>query len=368
MNTYPGEPAQPVNTLPSESEHTVDYSFFSTAGLNNDQEKIAIWQESTRFIFDVQPNISATTVPFFADIESYNLGSLVTSICSTTASTWLRSPIDAARNGVDHFLVQFYFKGECLFSDTQSEALAKPGDILILDASRKTHSQTSSLKNFTLWVPRSLLEPLISDPDALHGLIIPAEEPRAIILRTYLMSLHEQAPGMTVPQASTLTRPTIELLASTLDLNHDQFETLPEIAVAGSLLSIKRYINQHLNRDGLTPDSIAKALRISRATLYRVCAPLGGIQQYIRQQRLRRVLNNLADKNLLHLSITQIASLWGFNDPSSFNRIFKREFGVTPSIVRNQKFSALRQDVNTAPEALLVGDRQFAHWLTHQMI
>ena len=218
--------------------------------------------------------------------------------------------------------------------------MAKPGGILILDASRKTHSQTSSLKNFTLWVPRSLLEPLISDPDALHGLIIPAEEPRAIILRTYLMSLHEQAPGMTVPQASTLTRPTIELLASTLDLN----------------------------RDGLTPDSIAKALRISRATLYRVCAPLGGIHQYIRQQRLRRVLNNLVDKNLLHLSITQIASLWGFNDPSSFNRIFKREFGVTPSIVRNQKFSSLRQDVNTSPEALLVGDRQFAHWLTHQMI
>lgn len=367
MNTHSGEQTQAADMLSDQSEQTVEHSFFSTTGLENDQEKIEIWRESTRFIFDVQPDLLSAMAPFFADIESYNFGSLVTSICSTTASTWRRSPLDAARNGVDHFLIQFYIEGECLFSDLENEALATPGDILILDASRQTHSRTSALKNFTLWVPRVLLEPLVSDPDALHGMIIPADEPRAIILRTYLMSLHEQAPGMTMSQASTLTRPTIELLVSTLDLSHQAFDTMPDTAVTGSLISIKRYINQHLSQDTLSPDAIAKALRISRATLYRVCAPMGGIQQYIRQQRLSRVLNNLMDKKMLHLSITQIASLWGFNDPSSFNRIFKREFGVPPSVVRNQKFSKATQDDPVPAETLLVGDRHFSHWLTHNI-
>lgn len=364
MNEPLGEQQKLSGTSIERTTQAVEHSFFSTSGLDSVGDKIEVWRDSTRFIFDVQPERSS---PFFANIESYHLGSLVTSICSTVATTWLRSPVDAARNGVDHFLVQFYIEGKCLFSDTQNSALAKPGDILILDASRKVHSKTSELKNFTLWVPRALLEPVITNPDSLHGMIIPAEDPRAIILRQYLMSLHNQAPGMTVLQAATLTRPTIELLASTLDLSQDEFSTLPDTAVAGSLVSIKRYINQHLNKDNLTPDSIAQALRISRATLYRVCAPLGGIQQYIRQQRLKRVLNSLVDKNMTHLSITQIASLWGFNDPSSFNRIFKREFGVTPSAARSQQFVTVERDHEEYLNDALVGDRQFARWLTRHI-
>ena len=367
MKEHTGEQQTLSGTSISEAVQTVEHSFFSTAGLDNDDEKIEIWRDSTRFIFDAQPDKPTASTPFFADIESYHLGSLVTSICSTVATTWLRSPLDAARNGVDHFLVQFYIQGKCLFSDTESSTLVQPGDILVLDASRKIHSRTSALKNFTLWVPRTLLEPMVADPDSLHGMIIPAEEPRAIILRSYLMSLHEQAPAMTLPQASTLTQPTMELLASTLDLNHQDFETFPDAAVAGSLITIKRYINQHLNRDTLTPDSIAQALRISRSTLYRVCAPLGGIQQYIRQQRLSRVLSNLSDKNMAHLSITQIASLWGFNDPSSFNRIFKREFGVTPSAARSQQFVLADRDYKASLNDQFIGDRQFAHWLTQQL-
>lgn len=370
VNEYPGEQTTPYSQLKEpfqlESERLVEHSLFSTARLDKAPEKVEMWRDSTRFIFDVHPNNPGHASPFFAEIESFNFGSLVTSICKTVASSWQRSPADAACNGVDHFLIQFYLEGHCLFSDQERSALAKPGDILVLDATRKIHSKTSHLKNFTLWVPRTLLEPMISDPDALHGLIIAAEEPRAVILRTYLMSLHKQASDMTLSQASSLIRPTMELLASTLDLNHQQFATLPETAIEGSLVSIKRYINQHLNQDNLTPDSIAKSLCISRATLYRVCAPLGGIQQYIRQQRLQKVLNDLIDSHMQHLSITQIASLWGFNDASSFNRIFKREFGVSPSVVRNQKQHLTRNNYQASADELLVGDRHFAHWLTQQ--
>lgn len=366
MSEQPGVPTEANNVNPSQAEPLVEHSLFSTSGLDSDNEKVEIWRDSAQFIFNVYPRLLSSPSPFFAEIESYNFGSLVTSICQTVGSTWQRTPVDAARNGVDHFLIQFYLEGQCFFSDRQAEALAKPGDILILDATRNTYSNTSILKNFTLWVPRALLEPVISEPDALHGMIIPAEEPRAIILRSYLMSLHEQASGMTLSQASGLIKPTIELLASTLDLNHTQFSTVPGSTVDGSLTTIKRYINQHLNQDNLTPDSIAKALRISRATLYRVCAPLGGIQQYIRQQRLKKVLSNLQDKKLLHLSITQIANLWGFNDASSFNRIFKREFGVTPSAARNYKHNPPSNDYQAFPEEMQVGDRHFAHWLTQQ--
>lgn len=322
------------------------------------------WQESAGFIFDVNPCRSPKETPFHARIESYNFGSLVTSVCDSVGSTWNRTPLDAARNGVDHFMVQFYLRGKGAITHTDEELITDVGDIFILDASRTINTINSDFANFTLWIPRNLLEPALPDPDAIHGKILPASLPICTILRSHMMLLHEQAGNMTRAQGRQLTQPTIDLVTAALDGCAEQSDDTRQATRSAALLTIKRYINRHLDSPALTPQHVAQAVNVSRATLYRICEPLGGINQYIRQQRLRRVLNALMNPDLNHLSICQIASYWGFDDASSFTRIFRRDFGVTPGEARQYRTYNIPVTNVDQQNGLNVGDRHYEQWLT----
>ncbi|MDH7942545.1 helix-turn-helix domain-containing protein [Pseudohongiella sp. SYSU M77423] len=360
-----------ISAAEDDTQRCIERSFFTTAKLDDSKLSVLAWRDSAGFIFDTNPLQAPEKKPFFAELESYNYGSIVTSVCNTVSSSWRRSPLDAARNGVDHFLVQFYVRGSGEYTtDSRGLTRFKPGDIYITDATRSLLTHTEDLQNFTLWIPRNLLEPLVTDPDALHGMLLKADDPSATILRTYLASLHEQAPGLTVAQAQAMTQPTLDLLVATLDQNpavRNEYRHRSSVSSVASLMAVKRYINQHLDHPDLGPDKIAHACCMSRATLYRLCGPLGGVQNYIQQQRLKKVLAALMDTKLRHLSIAQIAGFWGFHEPSTFTRIFRRVFGVTPGEARgchslsDGAGSNIDQDVE-------IGDRLYEQWLTQQLL
>lgn len=341
----------------------LERSFFTTRNITDGREKVHAWRDSAGFIFDVNPHDSIELPGFFADIESYHYGSLVTSICTSRSSHFVRTPLDAARNGVDHFLVQIYLEGECHFAGDARSKVAAPGDIFILDATRLNTSWTSDFRNFTLWVPRALLETLLPDADALHGRVIKAHTPMARLLRTYLLSMHEQAGKMAAQDGQLLTDPTMELLVATLTGSPNDLEEASTTVNAATLLAVKKYINENLEYPDLTPDTIARAINVSRAKLYRICEPLGGIQNYIRQQRLRRALKGLMNKNQNHLSIAQIGARWGFEEASTFTRAFKREFGLSPKDAREQNLIVSPAQIKEGD--ICVGDRNYESWLTN---
>ena len=340
----------------------LDRSFFTTQFIEDGRERVHAWRESAGFIFDVNPHESIELPGFYANIESYNYGSLVTSVCQSRSSNFVRSPIDAAVNGVDHFLVQVYLAGSCNFTGDAQDNLAEVGDIFILDATRLNDCWTTDFKNFTLWVPRLMLEAIVIDPDALHGRVIKASTPMATLLRTYLLSMHEQASMMGIAEGELLTDPTLDLLSATLKGVPDNRPEHNAAVNAAVLIAVKKYINNNLEYPDLSPDTIARAINVSRAKLYRICEPLGGVQNYIRQQRLRRALKGLVSPGDSHLSIAQIGARWGFEDSSSFTRAFRREFGLSPKDARNQNSESDRV-LNTSDNTT-VGDRHYENWLT----
>jgi len=97
------------------------------------------------------------------------------------------------------------------------------------------------------------------------------------------------------------------------------------------------FISQNLLDPDLDPDMVAKHLGLSRARLYRLAEPLGGIGKYIRAKRLQ-----LAHEKLRHGgkgvgSISNLAFDLGFGTETAFRRAFKEAFGMTPSELRNLK-------------------------------
>jgi AraC-like DNA-binding protein len=55
---------------------------------------------------------------------------------------------------------------------------------------------------------------------------------------------------------------------------------------------------------------------------------------WVREQRLRRCRDDLADPRLRHLAISEIAGRWGYRSPAHFTRAFSARFGVTPRELR----------------------------------
>ncbi|NVJ97745.1 MAG: helix-turn-helix transcriptional regulator [Alphaproteobacteria bacterium] len=99
---------------------------------------------------------------------------------------------------------------------------------------------------------------------------------------------------------------------------------------------IRGLIQERLLDPELGPDLIVSELGLSRARLYRIAEPLGGITKYIRAQRLQLAHETLASGHMEAVSITNLAYDLGFRTETAFRRSFKEAFDMTPSEVRKR--------------------------------
>lgn len=75
---------------------------------------------------------------------------------------------------------------------------------------------------------------------------------------------------------------------------------------------------------------MAGAVGVSRATLYRLFKPLGGVAYVIQAERLDRAAERLMDRQDRR-TVTTIAHASGFADLPHFHHAFRRRFGLRPS-------------------------------------
>ncbi|MFZ0042669.1 MAG: helix-turn-helix domain-containing protein, partial [Solirubrobacteraceae bacterium] len=102
---------------------------------------------------------------------------------------------------------------------------------------------------------------------------------------------------------------------------------------------IGRYVRAHLQDPTLDPASIARANAMSVRALHALFEDVdASVARLVRSERLARCLEDL--QRLNGGSVTDIAFRWGFCDAAHFSRVFKREFGATPSEIRQAALAA----------------------------
>jgi AraC-like DNA-binding protein len=101
---------------------------------------------------------------------------------------------------------------------------------------------------------------------------------------------------------------------------------------AQRLAEARNFILQHLSDPHLGPDDIARALHMSRRSLYNLFASAGlRPRSLIQNLRLELAGTALLNRNQRGHSITCIALDHGFTDAAHFSRSFRDRFGVSPS-------------------------------------
>ncbi len=93
---------------------------------------------------------------------------------------------------------------------------------------------------------------------------------------------------------------------------------------------IMKAVNAHLSDPGLTVETIASEIGISRVHLHRKLKELTNqtTRDFLRNMRMKQAATLLAEKR--H-SITEVAALVGYDNLSTFSTCFKEVYGVSPS-------------------------------------
>ena len=232
------------------------------------------------------------------------------------------------QNQFDHFTLQLNLRGDLHGEGASGFRAVGPGEIQLLDMAKPMRTRMPDVHLITLSIPRAAIRSASGAVDQLHGLVIPAV--CAAPLASFLISLigrRNVQPQFGRPDDNLVIT---ELLGAAL--NRMGLGAPPSDARLNAAL---RYIRQNLADETLSPARVARATRLSRATLYRLFEPIGGIGKYIQAQRLERLKSSLADP-AEQQPVAALAFDAGFATEQHANRSFKQQFGRPPAEFRRE--------------------------------
>ncbi|MBN3792048.1 AraC family transcriptional regulator [Burkholderia sp. Ac-20353] len=183
------------------------------------------------------------------------------------------------------------------------------------------------------------------------------------ILASHLRSFHDNLAGLSAAQIPYLTQATTNLLLACLQTTLDTLMQADTEINAALLEAAKGYIEKNFTNPALSPEQICKAIGISRAKLYRLFEPAGGVMKLIQRKRLVHIRSILADPTRPKARIADIAWRHGFASDKHFSRSFKAEFGFSPRETIRQAF---HQDDSRRLDRPQPGSDQvkFSDWAT----
>jgi AraC-like DNA-binding protein len=186
-------------------------------------------------------------------------------------------------------------------------------------------------------VARELLHVAEHDLDAAESVPIRQSEP---MIRHLVVPLLREIVSDSDALAQSRADQLRDLWSSTVTLllgGRDGQRLDPELVAPARRRAAEEHIKANLDDQGLTPDSVGKAVGISRRRVYELFAREGvGVAEYIRAARLERVRELLADPESHDQPIGAIAAAAGFPNQAHFSRLFRQTYGETARDYRSR--------------------------------
>jgi AraC-like DNA-binding protein len=276
---------------------------------------------------------------FRARCRDYHLGYCVLEDVSSSSLRYRRSARHVARGAYDHYQVIFNLSGHIHYRSGRQSAIVHPDDIVVLDSARETDASAhapdqGSAHALTLFVPRAALAPLQRAPGGGHLLLLSREEALARSAHDQLSNLLETIEREKQTQVQAVAQGLIGLLADGLGRRRPFPRAGCQAARRSAADSLERLIERRLDSPALSLELLCAHCGCSRATVYRLLEADGGPIRYIRQRRLHRAFQELISGGVSRGRILELALRHRFASEATFNRAFRRAFGIPPGEVR----------------------------------
>lgn len=289
------------------------------------------WRGIASPLFDIEA--VAPDRPFHAAYQAFHLGSILIGAGSFDPTRFSRSRPRIRRDGLDHLLIQLYTAGGYVGELGPRPVDMPAGRLACLDLTRELSTVSRSSFNISLVIPRDAI-PARNVP---HGHLEQDGRDKVVcgLLADHMVALVRHLPTLRQSAAGHVAEATLALCRAALVPTADALEAASEPIHDALLMRARRLVEKRLTDEGLSVESLAAELRVSRSTLYRLFEPFGGVAAYVLDRRMVRARAALRDPANMR-RIGEIALACGFSDASHFSRAFRRRFGMTPAEARRE--------------------------------
>lgn len=181
----------------------------------------------------------------------------------------------------------------------------------------------------SLHLPRQWLDGAYSELVALTGHPIDGSRGMGRVLTATLQSLAQGDGSFDDDDRVALSEVVVTVLARCKDASIGV--TTPRSRLR--LHDLKGFVIDHIHEPNIQPRMLAEVANLSLRQLYRLFAQ-EGITPQAWVSHLRLAVAHKTLQQHFGTSITEVAFAVGFNDAAHFSRAFRKQFGVTPSMVR----------------------------------
>ena len=299
------------------------------------REQFDAWHESISVVFDVEPLADYRRESGFeASVRAYHLGGLLISRVEFEGQQFVRDRQRAAIDGLDHYLVQLYDTGGLIGAAGERVRSLRSGDVQILDLSQHNVTEAAASGTVAIVVQRDTLRQALPDVQDLHALVLRGDSAVGGLLGDYMNSLLARADTIDLADSGSVAQATTDIVAACFHSTAETRARARSVIERTVLDRLRSHIAANLESANLTARALCSQFGISRTQLYRLFEPLGGVANYIQEQRLRRAHADLCSPAHDHRRIYEIAFTLGFSSESHFSRTFRQRYGLSPSDVR----------------------------------
>ena len=288
------------------------------------------WKSWFDGVFDV--SVDDPAEGFVARSETWTLGSFGLSRVEAPRLHAIRTPTLVRRNPIDHWNIAIGHQrtsGEV----GKGRSLDVPaGTPFVVSLGHDLSSVRGADTRLQLYLPRDAFYELAPALDGAIGLAL--DTPMGRMLADFMIVLEKNLPGMSQSDLPGLHSALRAMLSACLAPSPGNNAAAANQIAATRRERVRRIVDANLGNAALGPELICRQSGMSRSQLYRIFEPDGGVGRFILSRRLKKAYADLAEPWNAN-SISSIAYSIGFEDASQFGRAFKREFGITPSDVRN---------------------------------
>ena len=210
-----------------------------------------------------------------------------------------------------------------------------PGQLVALDMLQAFEVHAASIDVLLFGLSRSLLQTLFPAVAEVHGRVF-SEGPHKALLLNYMCTMEEVAACIGTNDSVHVAESVVRLVANCLLHGSTGKSTGYASNIKLNLSELKRAIDAQIENPRLGAELLMAQFHVSRATIYRMFEPHGGVAKYIKGRRLDFAFSELSKYSEKKQNISMLAYRLGFSHPSVFTRAFFLRFGVNPTEVREK--------------------------------
>jgi AraC-like DNA-binding protein len=297
-------------------------------------DRLAAWRELVNRAFlplAITP-LDGRDRAFHGSVTARSLGGLRVWLVQASPMSAVRARPHIEASGHDDYLLALHVRGTAHGSQDGREVTLSPGDFTLFDGGRPysvSFTGPGFFQHVIYQVPRSSLDARGDLGPVTARRVAAASRPGRLV-SPYLRTLARPAPpGPGEPLGAAFVDAGLDLAVGALRMAAGGLADRRDRSAAREL---RDYVLAHLGDSGLSPEAAALACYVSVRQVHRVFAREGlSFGGWVREQRLRRCRDDLADRRLGQLTVAEIAARWGFRSAAHFTRAFRARYGITPT-------------------------------------